>query len=216
MRNILVVGGMGTGKTTLAHALKQDDIKEVYMSDYVIQIPMALQQKYPDLLDLSEKDYLERVFENSDIERLKPNREMFDHWFKQELVPRFGETISAKVAEYAAGLYEGRTLIDNIAWRVNAAYLKERGFYVVGLTASVEKQIDRRLSVRKSGDPTSREEMEKVVHRSNDFFEVPELLGVAEIVHDTENKPLMQGVYGSNEPTKYLREIVNRILEITQ
>ncbi|MBW2966063.1 EutP/PduV family microcompartment system protein, partial [Candidatus Woesearchaeota archaeon] len=64
MKDILLIGGMGSGKTTLAKALQDADpsMNYVYLSQYNARIPLTLiVTTHPKLLEFPKEEYIKTI-----------------------------------------------------------------------------------------------------------------------------------------------------------
>ncbi len=188
MKNILLIGGMASGKTTLVEALMKADpsINDINMSNYAVKIPMTLISKdHPDLMSYPKNIYIDTILKNQtvdeDLFRYK-RREMDE--FCQKVRDVYGETILAELGFLASDIHK-QNVIDNIAKVPSVKYLKDQGFYVVGLECSFEDQIQRRLENPKSIDHPSRYKLEEQIMRTNAFFEIRDTTKLADKVYDT-------------------------------
>ncbi|MBW2999788.1 AAA family ATPase [Candidatus Woesearchaeota archaeon] len=202
MKNVLLVGGTRTGKTTLANALRHEmsEINYIYLAKYSTQIPMTLQAtKEPKLLEKSKGQYIYDIVENEDIELMSFSPEEMDQ-FSQYVRDKYGENIMAELALFLLNL-NTPNLVDNIAKAVSVRFLKDFGFYVVGLHCDVKTQLQRRWKDRKDKDPSERSELERQIISTNKFFEIEECLKLASITYNTDR-------IRSDSP-----EVVGRILQ---
>lgn len=188
MRDVLLIGGMGAGKTTLARKLREEypNFHYVYLGEDVILRPMRLQtSRYPDLLSKPKEEYIHIVVhEDADVSIAPSRQERND--FTERIHRVYGETINAEIAR-AVRRRDQPNIFDNIPKRVNVSYLKERGVYIVGLECRFETQVERRLRDGRELDPHDRKALEELVKRANHLFEVPEILELADVIHDTDN-----------------------------
>ncbi len=188
MKNIVLVGGTGSGKTTLANALQRElpELNYVYVSKYAVRIPMTLMADgHPDLLSLSRNNYVDAIVRTHSVELRDFSRDDMLN-FSYNLVRTYGRRIILDVV--APFTVDKRpNLLDNVAKAGNVEYLKTMGYYVVGLNCSLENQVKRRFG--KLADDADCSDLEMQVHRSNEFFMVDKCLKLADVVYDTgENR----------------------------
>lgn len=188
MKDIALIGGMGSGKTTLAEALMNEnpEINYVYGSKYIVRIPMTLiGRDHPNLLSYPKEKLIDTVLENEHIEWDNFSRQEMDE-FCQKVADIYGGTFNAEMF-LRAGSSERQNVFDNIAKASNVRYLKDKGVYVVGLDCSFETQVERRLKDRKDIDPAERILMKRQVSQTNAYFEIEEIMKLADAVYGTDN-----------------------------
>lgn len=185
MTSVLLIGGMGSGKTTLAEAMIQEGgCNYLYSSNYAVRIPMWLMEyANPDLLSMNKRDYIDTVVANANMQTGNFDREDMDA-FGQRIADIYGPTIIGEVV-YSAIENSKRYVVDSVPKKANVKYLKDRGLYVVGLDCSEETQVERRRKDKKSIDPDG-ESLEEQVRLTNNYFEIPEILDYAHTVYNTD------------------------------
>jgi len=187
MKNILLIGGMGSGKNTLGIALRLEvpKLHYIYVSKYAARIPMTLiSSTHPDLLDSPKSEYIDTILKNEGIE-LKPFQRQEMDEYGMRVMEEYGKTIFAETA-IRATKPEIPNLVDNIPLVENVQYLKDRGFYVVGLECSFEAQVRRCLKRGKDIDPSNTEELEEQIKGTNEFFDIEKTLKLADKVYNTD------------------------------
>ena len=209
MRNLILIGGRGSGKTTLATALRAElpDFCYVYTSVYTVRVPLTLIKSTdpkvarPNLLELSRKEYVRTVMANANVPELPFSREELDQ-YAFRLVDRYGEAVISDIVLAVA--QPGRQyLFDNVARAANIRYLKDKGFFVVGLHASHETRIRRRHLEGRDIDPKDRSDLERQIEMSDEFFQITDCLPLADRRYNTDE-------ISANSP-KIVREIVEAI-----
>lgn len=186
--DILLIGGMGSGKTALARALVEAsdlDVNYLYSSLYNVRIPLMLIKKDIDMLSLSRQEFIETVRKNTGIETEDFPRDVTDK-FGEKLSSKYGETFFAEVM---FGVRDSRrnNLFDNMPGVDNVRYLKDLGVYVVGLRCSFDNQVQRRIKDRKAIDPVEREDIILQVRKTNDYFNISHTVELANYVVDTDD-----------------------------
>jgi GTPase SAR1 family protein len=202
MKPVLLIGGTRTGKTTLANALRHEmsEINYIYLAKYSTQIPMTLiAKKEPELLEKERGPYIFEILENRGIELMSFSPEEMDQ-FSQQVRETYGENIMAEIVLFLLN-HDKPNLVDNIAKKKSVEFLKDRGFYVVGLHCDVKTQLQRRWKDRKDKDPQDRSELERQIISTNEFFEIEECLKLASVRYNTDR-------IKSDSP-----EVVGRILQ---
>ncbi|MBU0980415.1 MAG: hypothetical protein KJ709_06410 [Nanoarchaeota archaeon] len=186
MRDILLIGGMGAGKTSLAIAMRNQDagINYVPMALYTAYSPLSLLDTHPDLLAMPKPGFLAAVT-NPPEEIGEFHREEMDD-IGQRIIEAYGGTIMAEIA-LAARKDNARNVIDNISKASNVSYLKEKGLYIVGLDCSFDTQVERRMRDHKGMDPEDRPHLEEQVRRTNEHFEIDDILKLTHTIIDTES-----------------------------
>lgn len=194
MKNIAIVGGMGSGKTTLARAIVKEDPKIHYipMSLYGARIPMSLiATTHPDLLSLPKPKYIQTVLENQHIEliNLAGQRQEMDE-FGRTVHEQYGPTI---IAETAVGtLIPGvQNLADNVCTANNVLYFKNKGFYIVGLYCGFDIKLVRCFKRRSVINPKNTSDLEKQILSTDKYFESSKTIHFADFVYDTGKKELI-------------------------
>lgn len=187
MRNILLTGGMGSGKSELAKALVSENpnINYIYTSKYAVRIPLSLiATTNPELVSLSKSDYIETIFKNIEIPSVNYSREDMDD-FGQIITDTIGATIIAELALRACmpGL---QNLVDNMPKVSNVKYLIDKGFYVVNFHCKPETQLERRLKNKKDIDPSEISSLEKQIQKTNSYFEIGLLQKLSHVSYDTD------------------------------
>lgn len=208
MKNIAIVGGMASGKTTLADSLIKEDpsMHFLRMSDYCARIPMTLvASTHPCLLALPESRYIQAILENQDIQlsNLKGQRQKMDE-FEKKILSIYGQDIFGKIALSALAL-DVQNLADNIILVPNVRYLKDRGFYIVGCSCDFEVRVERCLSRGKDIDPINKSDLEMQIRNTDAFFEADKTIRLADAVYDTTRISL-----------ESYTQIARTILEITR
>lgn len=187
MKDLLLIGGPGVGKTTLAEVIKKEipDINYVYLSKYNVRIPLTLiATTHPNLMSLPKEEYVEKIYENEDIQLNKFTREELDNHIRN-VIETYGRDIIGELAFRSAKDHD-QTLIDSITGVENVKFLKDRNFYVLGLYCDFNTQLKRRLEHRKEIDPSDPSELEKQVKSTNELYGVPEILDLAHVNYDTD------------------------------
>lgn len=206
MGDILLVGGTGSGKTTLAEALVSENpgMNYIYMSKYAVRIPMSLiATTHPHLLSLSKFDYIQSVFANKDVECTVFFRQEMDE-FVERISDIYGSTFIAELALDAL-VPDRPNIVDNAPKAENVRFLKENGLYVVSLHCKPETQLQRRLNERKKIDPSDEHLLRRQIEQTNRYFEIEETRKLADVVYDTDKI----GV-------KDYREISREIIKVMQ
>ena len=171
MKDILLTGGMGSGKTTLGNALMVTNpgMNYIYVSKYSVRIPMTLiSTSRPDMLSLHKSGYIDTVLANQDIDLVAFSRQEMDN-YGGKISQIFGDTIIAELVLKAA-LQDVQNLVDSVPKAVNVRCLKERNFYVVNLRCEPETQLQRRLRERKDIDPPERSSLKRQIKKTNAYF----------------------------------------------
>ena len=186
MKDVLLVGGMGSGKTTMAKALQREvpEMHYIYASHYAVRIPMTLlATTQPDLLEFSKRGYVNMILRNEDIELTTFSRQEMDEYGRR-VIETYGESIFGEIP-FCAKSSGAPNIIDNAPKTASVKYLKDRGFYVVGLHCSFGNQVKRRLQDRKDIDSEDKYVLEEQVRRTNEFFDVDGVLNMADVVFHT-------------------------------
>ena len=205
MRNLLLIGGMGSGKTTLANAIKKEipEINLVSMSKYTVRIPLTLlSSTHSDFLSQSKQEYIESIFENEDVEWGDFSRQELDA-FAENVVSVYGDTIFAEIGYRATKGHE-QSILDNIPQVANVQYLKDKEFYVVGLKCAFENQVIRRILDKKGIDFDKRSLLEEQIRSTNEFFTIREILPLAHKLYYTDGMK-------SDDP-----EVVKQVIQAIQ
>jgi dephospho-CoA kinase len=188
MKNIAMVGGMGSGKTTLADAILKEDptIHTLSMSMYGARIPMTLvATTHPNLLSLSKSEYIQTILENQHIELLdlSGQRQKMDD-FEKIILGTYGKDIFGSIA-FEALVPGVQNLADNLIIVENVKYLKDKGFYIIGCSCDLATRVNRCLKRGKDIDPKDRSELVVQIHKTDDYFESDRTIKLAEVVYDT-------------------------------
>ncbi|MDO8741295.1 MAG: hypothetical protein Q7J54_07025 [Candidatus Woesearchaeota archaeon] len=186
MKNIVLIGGMGSGKTTLGTALKKENpaINPIYMHRYGAGIPLTLIASDSDLLSLPKADYIETIFKNGSIECKKFSRQEMDDIGKK-VFDIYGDTILAELILRLV-IPGVQNVVDNAVRASTVKYLKERGLYIVALNCRFETQVQRRLHDRKGIDPENKSLLEEQIKQTNAHFEIDATRGLADVVYDSD------------------------------
>lgn len=191
MGNIILIGGMGTGKTTLVDTLKQQypEMHHIYWSKYAVRIPLTLiANGHDDLLSLPKARYIDTILEHQDIP-ISPTlfRPTMDEYCER-VTETFGDEFFGELA-LALIVQDTPNLVENMAKRANVRYLRERGFYIVGLDCPFETQVERRWKQKRDVDSyESIEELATQIAINNRFLEIPESLEFAHVIYNTEDR----------------------------
>ena len=189
MRNLVLIGGPASGKTTLATALKSaaDGLTYVYMAKYAVRIPLTLIEiAGPGRMSLPKSDYICAVIANENITTSKFSRERMDRYARQ-LIYLQGEAIVGELG-YAVAQGCEPCVLDGTARSAGVRYLKEKGFYVVGLDCSFENQVKRRIATPRDIDPRDQSGLEKQIRETNELLQIPEALQFADKTYDTNKR----------------------------
>lgn len=186
MRNILLVGGMGAGKTTLANHLLAavPDLVLLYTGRRAIMAGATLRRRLPGLLDLDRDAYIAAVNAVSDDEIITTGRDE-NIEYSRLINSVFGPTIIADTL-IASLLPDRFYLVDNILGLPNVLQLRMAGFAVVGLTCALATQVERRAADARAGDAVMRDELVAQTLRSNEAFDVSACLEAADEIFDTD------------------------------
>lgn len=174
MKDIVVVGGMGSGKTTLCRTLKdlEPDLNWYHMGHLVVKVPLALKEQgfnFDQVAGASE--YMSLVKHNSTLSPLQNyTREELDTMMEY-VHDRFGNDISARLAIQNRDSSR-MNLVDNVPKEAGVKYLRDSGFYVVAMNCPENVQIDRAMKRGKSVDPTTVEQMQSQVCDTNRRFQI--------------------------------------------
>jgi dephospho-CoA kinase len=188
MENIAIIGGMGTGKTTLAEAILKEDpnIHYMPMSLYGAKIPMTLAKTtHKNLLSLTKSEYIWAILANKNIDLLdfEGKRSEMDN-FEREVIRTYGPTVIAQTA-FGALLPDVQNLADNVCTFNNVMYLKNRGFFVVSLYCDLDTRVRRCMRRKKAIDPTNRHDLERQISDTDRYFETTKTIHLADAVYDT-------------------------------
>ena len=207
MRNIAIVGGIKTGKSSLVDALLSENpnIHRISMANYGIRIPMTLiTQGYPDLLELPKPEYIKTILANQEIPLIEikgKRREIYT--FKTDVREKYGPTIMAETTLQA--LHSGvQNLVDHVAGVNDALSFKRQGFYIVGLYCNFDAKL-RRCLRGKDIDPRDRSRLEALqshIVASDLYLEANKTIQLANAIYDT-----------SRISTEYCQEIAREILK---
>jgi len=164
----------------------------VYGAVYGAQVPFALFQNDPTLLMLDRQSYIDSVLKaaSEGIEIPSFTREESDD-FVRRLMANYGGDITIETA-LAARKTDRPNVLDGIPKTSNVQYAKSKGLYVVGLSCTVESQVERvvarALQGKKAIDSVDREEVARQVARTSAFFELPDALSEAHVVYNTNER----------------------------
>ncbi|MBI2129255.1 AAA family ATPase [Candidatus Woesearchaeota archaeon] len=186
MKNIVLIGGMGSGKTTLGTALKKENpnINLIYMNRYGAGIPLTLIASDSGLISLPKADYIETIFKNGNIECKKFSRQEMDDIGKK-VFNAYGDTIWPELI--LRSVIPGvQNVVDNAVKASTIKYLKERGLYIVALHCRFETQVQRRLHNRKGIDPENKSLLEEQIKQTNAYVEVDAERELAHAVYDSD------------------------------
>ncbi len=179
-----LIGGLGTGKTTLAKAIIQrfPKVAYVYMSRYAVRIPMALHKTtHPQLLTYPRDKYIDTILANTQAPEQACSRAEMDA-FGKEVFSKYGSTIAGEIVLRTANK---TTVFDGLATIANVTYMKEHGVHVVGLYCPFETQVARRLKDARDIDPKKRSELERQIRSTEEFYEIGKIMELADTLYDT-------------------------------
>ena len=210
MRNIAIVGGIKTGKSSLVEALLQEnpELHRVSMSRYGIGIPMTLiAEGYPDLLTLPKPEYIQTILAHQDIPSIEIKRKRREVYsFKMDVRDRYGPTIMAETT--IAALQLGvQNLVDHVASVNDVLCFKHRKFFVVGLYCNFQAKLRRCLRGKDidSRDKTRLEGLQSHIVSSDLYLESNKTIQFADAIYDT-----------SKISNAYCQEIARKILKATR
>ncbi len=204
MRDIAVVGGVGSGKTTFSEALISVDsgYHRVYMGKYNVMIPMTLiATSCPSLLSFGKDEYIRFVIDNSGIELIDFPRHELDEYLVSA-TKTYGETIAAEMG-WAACIHTKPNVIDGVPGVENVRYLKKRGVFMVGLSCEPDIRMKRRLQDKKPMDPKDEDELMHQIKSTDDLYQLQGILGLADIVFDTDESGF--------DYTEHAKEVIFRL-----
>ena len=207
MRNIVLVGGMGTGKTTLAERLAEFDSSIFHLSGskYGVKIPMTLGIN-PN--QVSKSDYIKIIMQNDDIKlREDLTRDMTDA-YASKLNEIYGKTFFGELYDEIISRKGTIGVIDNCPKSSNIAYLKNNGFYVVGLVSDYETQVERCMKRKKGIDPTTEPEMRTQISNTANFFELEKSMSLA---HDTFDMNKFDIVNNSSDIEYIVSQVIKQV-----
>lgn len=190
--SIAIVGGPGTGKTTLAKLLtgQADDVQYVRMARHSVLVPYTLYHNtHPQLFSFDRDEYIQIVADHVDIELPSFNsieREELDT-FGRRIFDTFGDTVTSEITFLLYG--DAKNVFDNVAKEKNVAYMRERDVHTVGLTCDVTTKVKRRLNQRKPIEPTSAPGLQEQIRSTEELLEKNACLERADVVYDTEELP---------------------------
>ena len=187
MRDVVIIGGMGAGKSTLCKALglAVPQSHYLYAGKYIAQLPFALHRKNPDLFLLPRATFIDTVLANQDMP-IPPARREDLNTAAERAFAAYGELVEADLVLRArkTGV---PNVIDSLACVVNVERAKQEGLYLVGLECSFETQVQRCLARRKDIDPTDKAGIDHFVRWYNDILHVDQTLPLAHKRYTTDN-----------------------------
>jgi chloramphenicol 3-O-phosphotransferase len=188
MKDILLIGGMATGKTTLAKAIQTTapNANYIYMAELAVGLPMTLQATVmPNILSKTRGEYIATMRDYNETPcRIFPRAQA--DAFGQQVMDTYGATIFAEIG-YDARKPNKVNILDNIPKVANVQHLKDRGVLVVGLRCSFDQQVKRRTEQRKPNDPIASDDIARQIRSTSQYFELPDILQLADVVFDTTN-----------------------------
>ena len=186
MKGIVLIGGAGTGKSTVAKMLASriPNAEYLYGSRYLCRVPMVIYNCDSSKLPEEKEDYLRSIVGHKDVPMGSFPREAMDD-FVDKVMEKYGERILAEVI-YNVMDPSKINILDNSARVSNVQFHKKHGFLVFGLTCSFETQVKRRLKDARDVDHTDEVKLRADLKRSMEWFEVDEILPLAEEVYGTD------------------------------
>lgn len=186
MRNILLVGGMGTGKSTLAERINEYDNSIFHLegSKYAVRIPMNLGL---DPSEISKESFIETILENEHISFEKNLTRNMTDLYGLELIRIYGESFIGELYNNIISRKGNSGVIDSCPKVSNVKYLKDKGFYVVGLITNFETQIKRCVKRKKDLDPITEDEMRHQIINTSNFYELKESMELVDIAFNMNN-----------------------------
>lgn len=183
MVDIAIVGGMGTGKTTITELLANEtSAVPVNLSHLVTSVPLHLQQQGYDLLKLDKHDYVRLIIEHA-TDDIPPFSRKAKHKYTRRLLRRYGKRMPAELALASHNGYP--RIFDGVSLVASVNHLMDRHTYVAGLTCPEDLRIERCLGRNRNGDAQTIEQFRDQLQEDDQLRETNELLYIVDNVFDT-------------------------------
>ena len=188
MKDLLLVGGMGSGKDTLITALEKayPEINHVSMAPLAGGIPLHLSRtSHPDLLKLPREECIIEILKNQDLVLPKYERDEYDD-IGARLLEKYGINFHGDLY-LAVREPDVPNIYNHVAKLLNLRYIQESvDAFTLGLDCEEDTQAERRFKNRKPMDPETIEDMKLQVQRTNAYFQTDWMLKECDVVVNTD------------------------------